>query len=309
MYCAMAGEPQGQLLLYRRAVGGESPLLRAYRVEFRDLDDIKAKMGRRRDLLTKALERSDPGALPRCEWFGRNCDYSAVCGCGAAVPGERLVPRGCYELREDPLLAEGLLAKLGGGQPTPGFGVHDLVFPRRSLLERREPDEDGGAREEDDADLTLEAMVRRGFQLALTDALRYGVPGAFRGLPVRLRSLSGVVRTFRGAPTLLRTSRFKEMVERDRLPYVQSHYFDRLALDCALSGHESGRLVVYYEAIPGDKFMAYDVRFRRLEAVTEEADRRLALLEAGGPLEALPQCPAWMSRFCQFSPGCGCGDG
>jgi hypothetical protein len=117
-----------------------------------------------------------------------------------------------------------------------------------------------------------------------------------------------VVRTFRGAPTLLRTSRFKEMVERDRLPYVQTHYFDRLAFDCALSGHESGRLVLYYEAIPGDKFMAYDVRFRNLEAISEEVDRRLALLEAGGPLEALPPCPVWMSKFCRFSPECGCGD-
>jgi hypothetical protein len=67
-------------------------------------------------------------------------------------------------------------------------------------------------------------------------------------------------------------------------------------------------LVVYYEAIPGDKFMVYDVAFRHLEAILEEADRRLALLEGGGPLEALPPCPRWMSRFCQFSPGCGCGD-
>jgi len=303
MYCAMARRLEGQLLLYQRAASGRSPLLRAYRVMFADLDLIAAEMRRRRDLLAAALETSDPSALPRCEW---NCDYSHTCGCRAARPGERVVPKSGFEIREVPGLAESLLAKLGGSEPARGFRLHDLVFPRRSLLERGAQEAENGA--EDEAEPPLEAMERRGFQLALHDALRYGLPGAFKGVPVGLRSLRGVVRTFRGIPTLLRTSRFTEMVERHRLPYVQSHYFDRLAFDCALSGNDRGRLVVYYEAIPGDKFMVYDVAFRHLDAILEEADRRLGLLEGGGPPEALPPCPRWMSKFCAFAPGCGCGD-
>jgi hypothetical protein len=55
MYCAMARRPEGQLLLYRRAASGRSPLLRAYRVTFSDLDLIAAEMRRRRDLLVLTL--------------------------------------------------------------------------------------------------------------------------------------------------------------------------------------------------------------------------------------------------------------
>ncbi len=151
-------------------------------------------------------------------------------------------------------------------------------------------------------------MERRGFQLALLDALRYGVPGAFNGVPVGLRSLKGIVRTYRGVPTLFRTSRLKEMVERQRLPHAQSHYFDRLAFDCAFSGHETGRLILYYERIAGEKFMVYDVQLRQLGAILHEGERRLGVLEAGGAPELLPPCPSWMAKFCSFTPECGCVD-
>ena len=48
------------------------------------------------------------------------------------------------------------------------------------------------------------------------------------------------------------------MVGRDYLVENFSHYFDRLAFECGLVGADRGRVVIYYEAIPGEKFMVYE---------------------------------------------------
>ena len=69
-----------------------------------------------------------------------------------------------------------------------------------------------------------------------------------------------------------------------------------------------GRLILYYEKIPDDKFMVYDVAFHSRDAILGEAKRRLSLLESGAEHTALPSCPAWMVRFCDFAPNCGCGN-
>ena len=95
------------------------------------------EMRARRDLFAEALEKSDPSALPQCEWYNKGCDYTAVCGCETAVPGERLVGPDDYQLREDAALAEEFVGKMARGRAsTQGFGIHHLVFPRKSLLER-----------------------------------------------------------------------------------------------------------------------------------------------------------------------------
>ena len=39
------------------------------------------------------------------------------------------------------------------------------------------------------------------------------------------------------------------------------------------------------------RWMVYDVRLRDIDAIAEEAGRRLAVLEAGGTAESLPACP------------------
>jgi hypothetical protein len=83
---------------------------------------------------------------------------------------------------------------------------------------------------------------------------------------------------------------------------------DTLAFQCALLGAETGRLVLYYEAIPENKFMVYDVMFSDLPAVRAELERRLHLLESGAPPAELPACPAWMAKNCPYRDRCGCGD-
>jgi hypothetical protein len=97
------------------------------------------------------------------------------------------------------------------------------------------------------------------------------------------------------------------MIERSELARFFSHYFDRIAFECSLVGSKRGRVILYYEAIRGDKFMVYDVIFTDLEAIKDEAQRRLDLLEADAPPDELPACPTWMAKYCNFAPGCGCG--
>ncbi len=307
MYCTMTGVPSGRLLVYRRQMYGRPPELRAFHVRFHDLGAVKAEMLRRRDLFREALDRSDPAALACCDWFGRGCDYADLCGCATALPATRVVPVASVTVEHHPQLQSELISKLPAAAGSPGgFRLNDLVFPRKTAFARQDV-----AADEDD-DETLEARLRdlerKGFRGALDKALRFGIPGAFRRVPVRLRTLADRVGTFKGTPTLIRSTRFKSMVERDRLPYQMSHYFDRLAFECALGGREQARLVLYYEALPNDKFMVYDVTFKDLASVLAEADRRLALLESGAPPHALPACPAWMFRWCEFAPQCGCGN-
>lgn len=175
MYCAMARKRSGQLLVYQRAVYGREPVLRAWRAVFRDLHTIAIEMRARRDVFAEALEKSDPNALPQCEWYSKGCDYSAVCGCETAVPGEPLVGPDDYQLREDAALAGELMTKMARGRALPrGFGIHHLAFPRKSLLELEAR---AAGTWEEDAETDLAAMERRGFQRALLDALRYGSPG------------------------------------------------------------------------------------------------------------------------------------
>jgi hypothetical protein len=306
MYCTMTGARSGRLLLYRREQFGRQPVLRAFRVEFPDLSSIRSEMLRRRDMFREALDRNDPGDLPQCEWFGRNCDYAEICHCDTAPVVPRVVPPDGSRIERDTAVEAKFLEQLSPSYDRPaGFRLNDLVFPRKAAFERQVTDED----EEPNSavEVRLRELERQGFRGTLYKALRFGIPGAFKTHPVKLRTLTDRVGMFRDVPTLMRVTKFREMVERDRLPQLMGHYFDRLAFECALSGRDRGRLVLYYEVL-GEKFMVYDVGFKDVTAVTAEADRRLGLLESGAAPSELPACPTWMFKFCRYRDRCGCGD-
>jgi hypothetical protein len=308
MYCAMTGRTAGRLIVYRRALYGRPAALKAFEVAYADLGAIGKEMVKRRDLLREALTTGDPGHLPKCEWFDLGCDYKAFCGCEGAPPLTRVVPAGEASVVQNRELVTAIGAQLAQAPaPAAHFGLNDLVFPRKSALERRGAAPAGEAEEPADVETQLASFERRGFVDAIKDALWFGIPGAFSRTPVVLRKLKGWVGTFRGVPTIVRSTKIGKMVDRKRLPEQFSHYFDRMAFECALTDHHTGRIVVYYESLAADKFMVYDVRFRKLDEIRAEADRRLALLEAGAPTHELPACPAWMARYCDFAPACGCG--
>jgi len=306
MYCTMVGVPRGRLLYYRRAEWGRPPALRAFDLEFGDLPGIRGEMMRRRDLLREALQRRDPAGLPRCEWFGRDCDYSGICRCDLAEPMARMVDAASVRILETPELADRLRQGLPGQPPPRELKLNDLVFPRKAGFRRR-----GEAPEEEpEPEDRMKALQRRGFEEILRDAVWYGIPGASRWVPVTLGPIRGSVLLFKDTPTILRVTGKWEMVDRRRLGEELPHYLDRLAFECALLERERGRLIVYYSGIPEDKFMVYDLWFKELPAIRGEMERRLALLEAGAPPAEVPACqPAWMQKFCAFKDTCGCAEG
>jgi hypothetical protein len=311
MYCAMisAGAREagtGHLLYYKRSEWGRPPDLRAFDVEFSDLAGIAGEMVRRRDLLREALDTHDPARLPRCEWFGRDCAFTEVCGCGAAAPLQRMVTGDTARLRENPEFAQRVRESLTPLAPREGLSLNDLVFPRKAAFRRHaEPgdeDQDGGER--------MASFQRRAFQGALEDVIWYGIPGASRRMKLLFGQIKASIVLFRDQPMILRNNKQSRMIERSRLSQEVPHYLDRLGFECALAGSEKGRLIIYYSAIPDDKFMVYDIWFKDLAAIRAEMERRRALLEEGAPPEQLPPCrPAWMARFCSFAPGCGCASG
>ncbi len=307
MYCVMVDKPLGHLLYYRRSEYGRDPALKAFDVEVTGRDHIVREMLHRRDLLRAALGSGASSNLPRCEWLGRDCVYSDVCGCDAAPPLTRMVSNETVRIAENPSLAEAVKAKILAVPPiisANDFGLNDLVFPRKAALRRDGIPENP----EPDASDQMESMERRGFLAVLEDAVWYGVPGACQRAKVQFASVRGSLLLYRGIPTLIRATKRKEMILRDRLVVDAPYYTDRLGFECAISGSEKGRLIVYYSALE-DKFMVYDIWVRDLEGILAEMRRRLDLLQSGAPPQELPACePAWMSKVCNFATRCACSE-
>jgi len=306
MYCAMVNAHEGEIIIYQRQ-GEELPSstpLAVYHVTFPDLEAIREEMRRRRDLLVQALISNDPGNLPVCPWFNRQCDYSQVCDCATtSVPASHEIADLAGEIRADSTTCEQLLGKMAGAQPSQLFGINDIVFPRKAYFERLKLSE--GARGEKEEH--LRSMDERGFLDVLRDSLRFGAPGEAQRIPVKHAPLADLVQIWQNLPTILRDPKFSSLVERERLPRAFSHYFLRLGFDCALTENTKGRLLLYYVKVPKEdaKLMVYDVNFRNLNAIKAEALRRLELLEkATSPLQ-LPKCPSWMCSYCEYRLECG----
>jgi hypothetical protein len=306
MYCAMVNAHEGEIIIYQR-LAEESPSpspLVVYHVTFPDLEAIREEMRRRRDLLVQALIANDPSNLPVCPWFNKQCDYSQVCDCATtSVPASYKIAELAGEIYVDNTTCEQLLSKMAGAQPSQLFGINDIVFPRKAYFERLKLSEE--VREEKEE--YLRSMDERGFIDALRDSLRYGAPGEAQRIPVKHAPLADLVQIWQNLPTILRDPKFSSLVERERLPRTFPHYFLRLGFDCALTENTKGRLLLYYVKVPKEdaKLMVYDVNFRNLNAIRDEALRRLELLEkATSPLQ-LPKCPSWMCSYCDYRLECG----
>ena len=311
MYCVMVGMPRGHLVYYQRAEYGRPPLMRIFDLEVVDRERIAAEMIRRRDLLRDALERADPAGLPRCEWAGGRCDYEAFCGCETAVALQRMGASGMVA-RPNAELEARLRERMSASQVSfdrSKILLNDLVFPRKAAARLAARLEARGDTKDEDAETIMAAFQRKGFEDVLKEAIWYAAPGVSRRVRVPFGPVQASIVLYRDVPSILRVSKRREMFVRDRLIADAPHYIERLGFECALAGSDRGRLILYYAALPDDKFMVYDIWFRDLDAIKKEMRRRLDLLEAGTALANLPSCqPGWMSRFCEFAPGCGCGE-
>jgi len=311
MYCAMVNCHEGEIIIYQRASEqlSSTPPLVVYHISFPDLEAIRKEMRRRRDLLVQALVANDPSNLPACPWFGRQCDYSQVCDCATTtVPALHEIADLAGEIYLDSKTCQQLLGKIAEAQPSPLFGINDIVFPRKAYFERLELGRTGPADEiREEKQEYLRSLEERGFQDALHDSLHYDAPGGVQRIPVRHLPLSDLVQVWQNSPTILRNPKFSSLVERERLPRAFPHYFLRLAFDCALTNHNQGRLVVYYVNVPREdaKLMVYDVIFRKLGDIKDEALRRLDLLAKAEAASQLPKCPSWMCSYCDYKLECG----
>jgi len=311
MYCAMVNVGEGEIVIYERQGAEESggvPLT-TYHVAFPDLEAVREEMRHRRDLLIQALISNDPSNLPVCAWFGRGCDYSAVCDCStSSVSSSHKIAELAGKVQIDEVTRQQLLDMLGKPKPPRLLHANDLVFPRKAYFERRKSVEtvsEGKVAEEQGE--YLRSMEERGFVGALKDIIRYGSPGEVENMLVQYASLSDLVQLRQGLPTMVRTPKFQSLVERERLPSSFPHYFYRLGFDCALTDHPKGRLFLYYANVSEEnaKLMVYDVSFRNLGDIKAEAIRRIELLERATSPAQLPRCPSWMCPYCEYRDECG----
>jgi len=313
IYCSMVDIGVGKIVVYQREAPSElSAPLAVYTLKFPNLKAVRGEMIRRRDLLQAAAASDDPSRLPKCPWYGMQCDYSSVCDCGAStIPMSYEIVDLTGEILPDSETAQKLLAKLVEQHPSETLRLNDIVFPRKTYFARirREmvTDEEAVALEE--AEERLASIDRQGFLRVLRDALHYGHIGEVQRIPANLTELEDRVLLHQGVPTIVRTTGLRYVVDRDRLPELCSHYFLRLGFECALSNNRKGRLILYYRNVQQEdaKLLVYDVSFRGLDILKTEALRRIDLLRIARSPEELPACPSWMARYCKYAPSCGCG--
>lgn len=313
IYCCMVDVGVGKIVVYQREAPSElSAPLAVYTLSFPDLRAIKKEMIRRRDLLQEAIATDDSSKLPKCPWYGMQCDYSSVCDCGTAtISTSYEIVDLAGKIRPDTETAQRLLAKLAEQRPSEILRLNDIVFPRKTYFARiqRETVVDKEVVALEEAEERLASIDRQGFLRVLRNALEYGAVGEVQRIPANLDELRDRVLLHQGVPTIVRTTGLRYVVERDRLPEFCSHYFLRLGFECALGNNPKGRLVLYYRNVPeeGAKLLVYDVSFRNLDILKAEALRRIELLRTAQTPEELPPCPSWMARFCKYAPSCKCG--
>ena len=311
MYCQMANSKVGRLIIYSRAGTRKKPSLAVYDVDFLDFKPINNAMILRRDLFKNALASNNPSLLPRCEWFYLGCDYKNICHCSSAVPLEPMVSKENMVIKKREDIVQDL-TKLILNEPkikaekeiTPPITINDIVFPRKFLLKKSNKNQNDNP---PDLPTKISEIQNFGFKYALHNALTFDTEPSFKELPVNIGSLNDTVQIYDGAPYILRTVKFDNMIQRTNLPQYFPHFFDRLAIECALSNTRKGRLILFYEAIKGDKFMVYDVFFHGREFLLNEINNRLKLLEQPTTnLQELAPCPSWMFKKCEFAPNCQC---
>ena len=306
MYCAMAGNDTGRLIIYQRHTDNRSPEIKVFEVEFKTLEAVAVEMKSRSKTFKLALDRKTPSGLMQCEWLYRGCDYSGICPCRDVQPAKPMLARDDMVITAKPEIELDLKNILSVPiSDDTSIKLKDLVLPRKSAIYRKSISEDGT---ENDSLRPMQDIERQGFRFALQNALEHGSSGDFASQAIALPPLEDKVNLYRGIPTVLRTSSFREMVDRDRLVSTFPHYFDRLLFECALTNIRQGRLILYYEKIPRDKFMVYDLTFHSRDLIVQEASRRVALLEQRVEQRELPTCPSWMAKYCEFGSSCQCGE-
>ncbi|MBN18797.1 MAG: hypothetical protein CL758_04900 [Chloroflexi bacterium] len=306
MYCAMIGVKSGRLIIYERNAKKNNSKFKVIDVNFLNIEKIQQEIIRIRDIFTQALSTKDSSNLPKCEWFFKGCDYKSICNCKNLEDSLPLIMEEEIEIVDRPdLLDEIKLYEMPQYLDVNKFLINDLVFPRKAILKRKTI-EDQEKKQLDQLCNNTYKLEKQGFRGALNDAIRFGFKGHYKTVEIVLGSISDRVDLLFDVPTILRTNSNLSMIDRNKLAQFFPHYFDRLAIECAIMNIQKGRLILYYDQIVKDKFMVYDVIFHSRDDILKEAKSRLALLENNASHDKLPKCPSWMFKFCDFQSDCEC---
>ena len=312
VYCGLLDRAEGRLVLIDPG-GDAPPRVEAYDAEYPSPPAAWEEAVRRAAQLREAWTRGSPAGLPRCPWRDRGCELQAagLCDCtGGEVASEPDAFGPAPRLTRAPGVAERLAEALAAPPPSPPIRrFRDLLYPRRAYFERTTPlEETEGAAAPPVAGRTDDLWRQ------LSDLLETGVAGEVAAVePLGGEPLERVT-TVAGVPLVLKTTRSWSPPGLDRLLSAQPQYLAELALRCALTGSESGSLLVGYERFSDwdQRVQSYRVDFRSMDAIRAFASERLRALhralETGAPGD-LPTCPTWMSDSCPYRPDCGCAAG
>lgn len=311
MYCALVNQPTGRLLTL--VVGPTSVSeVQALDISFRSTSTVLEEMRRRADLFRAAVGEGRVDGLPRCPWFRRGCEYeeASVCNCqGDEEPPTSFLT----EVTESPRLRQdvGERVRSALSEMTLSVGAptierfREVLYPRRAYFDRTVPP---SVSPETKAPATSEPD----FWSRLTEAVEGGPPGEVARLPAKSAEPEEEVVGFRRRPMLVKTSRAWERFRETELVRRAPQYILELGLRCAVTGSDSGLVVVGFERadVPRDRIQVLEVRFTSMNPFSRlfrERSRDLAeALRQRNPTGVAP-CPAWMAEGCPYRLECGCG--
>lgn len=316
MYCAIVGRPVGRLLTL--LVGGKVVSdVQALDLSFRSPERILEEMRRRADLLWTAWATARPDALSRCPWFGRGCEFEAAnaCHCTGEEPIESsqiLEEVSSIVAREDVRArVQGEIAGPLSSEEAPTLTrFREVLYPRRAFFERTAPARETVPAPEGGESLTPSRPPD--LYGRLMEALESGPAGEVARIPPRAEEPEEDVAGFRGRPLLTRTSRAWARFRPEEIIARSPQYALELGFRCAVTGTDSGFLVLGFEKAETDtdRVQVLEVRFRTLTPFARRLREQSAALatalreRAPGRLEA---CPDWMVPDCPYRSECGCG--
>ena len=316
MYCALVQRPAGRLLTLVTE-GGSAPAVQAVEMRIRSPGEVLAEMRRRADLLRAAWAAGSVDSLPRCPWYGRGCEFeeAAVCGCtGEETTGSPVIleaAEGFRESREVEERVRALLAQASGTRTEPAFErFREVLYPRRAYFDRTAVTAVTTPARAPLPPAPLPSLAADVYA-RLSEAVESGPAGEVARLVPRSSDPEEEVVGFRGRPLLVRTSRAWERYRPDELVERSPQYALDLGLRCAVTGTDSGLVVVGFERAETDRdrIQVLEVRFRSVTPFSRLLrERRRALTAAIRERvpKSLPGCAAWMIDDCPYRSECGC---
>ncbi len=113
--------------------------IKAFRVEIKDLDSIKALLESRKAMLDLALKSEDPSMLGKCRYYNSNCEIksSNKCDCEKLKDLPINILQNSIEITFDEKMTNDLIeCREKTGVPSELFTTNEIIAPRKSFIKR-----------------------------------------------------------------------------------------------------------------------------------------------------------------------------